>query len=48
VLNTIGQAETRTKQMTRALKSVESLPDERAQVLLPGGIASDSDVAPDA
>ncbi len=36
MLNTIDQAQTRTKQMTRALKDVESLPDERAQLLLHG------------
>jgi DNA recombination protein RmuC len=41
VLNTIGQAETRTRQMTRALKGVESLPDDRVQALLPGGLAAD-------
>jgi DNA recombination protein RmuC len=36
VLNTIDQAQTRTKQMTRKLKDVESLPDERVQLLLQG------------
>ncbi len=44
VLNTIGQAETRTRQMTRALKDVESLPDEKTQLLLPEagvGVADD-------
>jgi DNA recombination protein RmuC len=46
VLNTIGQAETRTRQMTRALKGVESLPDDRVQALLPGGLAAD-DAMPD-
>jgi DNA recombination protein RmuC len=35
VLNTIGQAETRTRQMTKALRGVESMPDERVQALLP-------------
>jgi DNA recombination protein RmuC len=47
MLNTLGQAETRTRQMTRALKGVESLPDERVQALLPGGLAGD-DTMPDA
>jgi len=41
MLNTIDEAETRTRQMTRALKGVESLTEERAQVLLPGGLSSD-------
>jgi DNA recombination protein RmuC len=36
VLNTIDQAETRTRQMTRALKGVESMPDDRAQTVLEG------------
>jgi DNA recombination protein RmuC len=47
MLNTLGQAETRTRQMTRALKGVESLPDERVQALLPGGLAGD-ETMPDA
>ena len=47
MLNTLGQAETRTRQMTRALKGVESLPDERVQALLPGGLAGE-DTRPDA
>jgi DNA recombination protein RmuC len=34
--NTISEAETRTRQMGRALKAVEALPDPRAQQLLPG------------
>jgi DNA recombination protein RmuC len=33
--NTIDQAETRTRQMTRALRSVEALPAEQATQLLP-------------
>jgi DNA recombination protein RmuC len=33
--NTIDQAETRTRQMTRALRSVEALPAEQAAQLLP-------------
>jgi DNA recombination protein RmuC len=41
MLNTIDEAETRTRQMTRALKEVESLPDERAQLLLPGLMPDD-------
>jgi DNA recombination protein RmuC len=46
VLNTIDQAETRTRQMTRALKGVESLPDDRVQALLPGGLAAADDALP--
>jgi DNA recombination protein RmuC len=46
VLNTIGQAETRTRQMTRALRGVESLPDDRVQALLPGN-ATDDEAPPD-
>jgi len=34
--NTIGQAETRTRVMGRALKQVEALTDTQAQALLPG------------
>ncbi len=34
--NTIDQAQTRTNQMTRKLRSVEALTDERSQLLLPG------------
>jgi DNA recombination protein RmuC len=47
VLNTIGQAETRTRQMTRALRGVESMPEERAQALLPGAVVADDELAPD-
>jgi len=36
--NTIEQAETRTRQMTRKLKSVEALPDEATQKLLQLGL----------
>ena len=43
VLNTIGQAETRTRQMTRALKGVESLPEDKTQLLLPGAEAEIAD-----
>jgi DNA recombination protein RmuC len=35
VLNTLDRAETRTRQMSRALKSVEALPESEAQGLLP-------------
>jgi DNA recombination protein RmuC len=35
VLNTLDSAETRSRAMGRALKSVEALPQERASVLLP-------------
>ena len=37
--NTIGQAETRTRVMGRALKQVEALSDAQTQNLLPGGEA---------
>ena len=47
VLNTVGEAETRTRQMSRALKGVESLPDAQAQALLPG-VAADEEPGPDA
>jgi len=43
VLNTIGQAETRTRQMARALKEVESLPEDKAQLLLPDTEAETAD-----
>ncbi|MDO5623152.1 MAG: DNA recombination protein RmuC [Pseudomonadota bacterium] len=35
VVKTLDQAQTRTNMMNRALKKVESLPDEQAQALLP-------------
>ncbi len=35
VVNSIGEAEVRTRQMARALKGVEALSEERAQALLP-------------
>ncbi len=38
--NTISDAETRTRQMGRALKSVEALPEARALQLLPTGAVS--------
>jgi DNA recombination protein RmuC len=34
VTNSIGQAETRTRQMTRKLKDVEALPLPQAEMLL--------------
>jgi DNA recombination protein RmuC len=34
--NTIDEAERRTRVMTRSLRSVESISDERVQTLLPG------------
>ena len=43
--NTIDLAQTRTNQMTRKLKSVESLTDERTRALLPGTL--DDDPVPD-
>jgi len=36
VLNTLGQAQVRTRAMGRALRQVEALPDAQAQELLPG------------
>lgn len=49
VIKTLDQADVRTRQMTRALKTVESIPEERAQALLPGldaaATADDEDVA---
>lgn len=48
VIKTLDQADVRTRQMTRALKTVESIPEERAQALLPGldaASADDEDVA---
>jgi len=39
--NTIDQAETRTRQMTRALRSVEALPAEQATQLLPAERSED-------
>ena len=38
---TINEAETRTRQMTRKLKTVEALPEGRAQQLLPGAVEVD-------
>jgi DNA recombination protein RmuC len=48
VIKTLDQADVRTRQMTRALKTVESIPEERAQALLPGldaATTDDEDVA---
>lgn len=45
VLKTLDQAEVRTRQMTRALKGVESLPDDKARALLPGGADDEERVA---
>jgi DNA recombination protein RmuC len=44
VLNTLESAETRSRQMTRALKAVEALPGSDAQTLLPdeGAVFDDS------
>ena len=46
--NTIGQAETRTRVMGRALKQVEALTDTQTQTLLPGAdlFTDDPDEAP--
>ena len=43
--NTIGQAETRTRVMNRALKQVEAMPDAQAQALLPGEAAASDEEA---
>ena len=46
VIKTLDQADVRTRQMTRALKGVESLSEERTQALLPGlDAGDDEDVA---
>jgi DNA recombination protein RmuC len=45
VLKTLDQAEVRTRQMTRALKGVESLPDDKARALLPGSADDEGRVA---
>jgi DNA recombination protein RmuC len=41
VLESIDKAQTRTRQMTRALKDVEALPDPHAQQLLLGSLSDD-------
>jgi DNA recombination protein RmuC len=38
---TIDDAEVRTRAVARSLRGVESLSDERAQALLPGGLFED-------
>lgn len=43
VIKTLDQADVRTRQMTRALKTVESISEERAQALLPGLDAAATD-----
>ena len=45
VLKTLGEAGTRTRQMNRALKEVEALPEAQAQLLLPG-VPDDDEPAP--
>ena len=47
VTNSIGQAETRTRQMTRKLKDVEALPVPQAELLLgkPDDAAEEDDAA---
>jgi DNA recombination protein RmuC len=40
--DTVDKADTRTKQMRRALKVVEALPDAQAQVLLPLPLGDDN------
>ncbi len=41
VLNTLDAAQTRTRQMNKALKQVEALPDAESRALLPGAIEED-------
>jgi DNA recombination protein RmuC len=41
VINTIDEAETRTRQMSKALKGVEAMPEESTQQLLPGLLADE-------
>ncbi|MEP7302569.1 MAG: DNA recombination protein RmuC [Caldimonas sp.] len=41
VVSTLGEAEVRTRQMTRALKGVEAAPEERTRKLLPGDWTGD-------
>ncbi len=41
VINTIDEAETRTRQMSKALKGVEAMPEESTQQLLPGLLAEE-------
>ncbi|MGZ5154900.1 MAG: DNA recombination protein RmuC [Caldimonas sp.] len=41
VVSTLGEAEVRTRQMTRALKGVEAAPEERTRALLPGDWTGD-------
>ena len=41
VVSTLGEAEVRTRQMTRALKGVEAAPEERTRALLPGDWSGD-------
>ena len=45
---TIDAAEVRTRAMARQLRGVESLPEPRAQALLPGLVAESADNADDA
>ena len=45
VINTIDEAEVRTRQMTKALKGVEAMPEESPQALLPGLLADEEDDA---
>ena len=47
VVNSIGEAEVRTRQMARALKGVEAAPELRVQTLLPGSWV-DADPSDDA
>ena len=43
VLNTLDAAETRSRAMGRALKTVEALPQDRAQALLPSDLTDPTD-----
>ncbi|MDQ6639595.1 MAG: DNA recombination protein RmuC [Pseudomonadota bacterium] len=48
VVNSIGEAETRTRQMARALRGVEAAPELRVQTLLPGSWVDNADPDDDA
>jgi DNA recombination protein RmuC len=43
--NEIGRAEVRTRAMARELRNVETVSDDRAQALLPGGLFDEDDTA---
>lgn len=43
MLNTLSDAEVRTRQMSKALRAVEAMPESEAQALLPGGFEATED-----